>query len=194
MNFYRMLRIIRDVMPRDTIVTTEGAATMDISRQVLNTYDARHRIDAGSLGTMGAGMGQAIAAQLVHPQSRVLALEGDSAFGFDGMEIEVAVRYRLPIVFVVANNNGIGGGPEELDYEEPLPPGCFVPNIRYEKIMEAFGGLGFYAETPEEFDKALRNAFASNQPCLVNVKINPGARRREQQFAWSAHAGATAHG
>jgi 2-hydroxyacyl-CoA lyase 1 len=194
MNFYRMLRIIRDVMPRDTIVTTEGAATMDISRQVLNTYDARHRIDAGSLGTMGAGMGQAIAAQLVHPQSRVLALEGDSAFGFDGMEIEVAVRYRLPIVFVVANNNGIGGGPEELDYEEPLPPGCFVPNIRYEKIMEAVGGLGFYAETPEEFDKALRNAFASNQPCLVNVKINPGARRREQQFAWSAHAGATAHG
>lgn len=194
MNYYRMLRVIRDVMPRDTIVTTEGAATMDISRQVLNTYDARHRIDAGSLGTMGVGMGQAIAAQLANPGSRVLALEGDSAFGFDGMEIEVAVRYRLPIVFVVANNNGIGGGPEELDYDQPLPPGCFVPDIRYEKIMEAFGGLGFYAETPEQFHKALEDAFASNQPCLVNVKINPGARRREQQFAWSAHAGATAHG
>jgi len=194
MNYYRMLRVIRDVMPSDTFVATEGAATMDISRQVLNTYDPRHRIDAGTLGTMGVGMGQAIATQIANPGSRVLALEGDSAFGFDAMEIEVAVRYRLPIVFVVANNNGIGGGPEELDYDQPLPPGCFVPDIHYEKIMEAFGGLGFHAETPEEFHKALADAFASRQTCLVNVKINPGARRREQQFAWSTHAGATAHG
>ena len=194
MNFYRMLRVIRDVLPRDAIVTAEGAATMDISRQVLNTYEPRHRIDAGTLGTMGVGTGEAIAAQIANPNARVLALEGDSAFGFDGMEIEVAVRYRLPIVFVVANNNGIGGGPEELDYDQPLPPGCFVPGIRYEKIMEAFGGLGFYAETPEEFHKALEDAFAARQPALVNVRINPGARRREQQFGWSTHAGATAHG
>lgn len=194
MNYYRMLRVIRDVMPRDTFVTTEGAATMDISRQVLNTYDARHRIDAGTLGTMGVGMGQAIATQLANPSARVLALEGDSAFGFDAMEIEVAVRYRLPIVFVVANNNGIGGGPEELDYDQPLPPGCFVPNIHYEKMMEAFGGLGFYADTPEDFHRALEDAFASKRPCLVNVKISPGARRREQQFAWSTHAAPTAHG
>jgi 2-hydroxyacyl-CoA lyase 1 len=194
MSYYRMLRVIRDLLPADTFVTTEGAATMDISRQVLNTYEPRHRIDAGTLGTMGVGTGQAIATQIANPGSRVLALEGDSAFGFDAMEIEVAVRYRLPIVFVVANNNGIGGGPEELNYDQPLPPGCFVPNIRYEKIMEAFGGLGFYAETPEDFHRALEDAFASRQPCLVNVKINPGARRREQQFAWSTHAGATAHG
>ena len=188
MNYYRMLRVIRDVMPRDTYVTTEGASTMDISRQVLNTFDPRHRIDAGTLGTMGVGMGQAIATQLANPKSRVLALEGDAAFGFDGMEIEIAVRYRLPIVFVVVVNNGIGGGPEELDYDQPLPPGCFTPGIRYDKIMEAFGGLGFHAETPEDFHKALEDAFASNQPCLVNVKISPGAKRREQQFAWSSAA------
>jgi 2-hydroxyacyl-CoA lyase 1 len=194
MNYYRMLRVIRDVLPRDAFVTAVGAATMDISRQVLNTYEPRHRIDAGTLGTMGVGTGEAIATQVAYPDARVLCLEGDSAFGFDGMEIEAAVRYRLPIVFVVANNNGIGGGPEELDYDQPLPPGCFVPGIRYEKIMEAFGGLGFYAETPEDFHRALADALAARQPALVNVTINPGARRREQQFGWSTHAGATAHG
>ncbi len=194
MNYYRMLRVIRDVLPHDAFVTAVGAATMDISRQVLNTYAPRHRIDAGTLGTMGVGTGEAIATQILYPSARVLCLEGDSAFGFDGMEIEAAVRYRLPIVFVVANNNGIGGGPDELDYDQPLPPGCFVPGIRYEKIMEAFGGLGFYAETPEQFHKALEDAFATRQPSLVNVRINPGARRREQQFGWSTHAGATAHG
>ncbi len=94
MNYYRMLRVIRDALPADTFITTEGAATMDISRQVLNTYDPRHRIDAGTLGTMGVGVGQAIATQIANPRSPVLALEGDSAFGFNAMEIEVAVRYR----------------------------------------------------------------------------------------------------
>ena len=184
MNYYRMLRVIRDLLPRDAFVVAEGASTMDISRQVLNTYEVRHRIDAGTLGTMGCGPGFALATQLANPDSVVLDLEGDSAFGFDGMEAEVAVRHRLPIIYVVVNNNGIGGGPEELDYDEPLPPNAFVPGIRYDKIMEAFGGLGFNAETPEEFHKALEDALKARQPSLINVKISPQARRRPQQFAW----------
>lgn len=184
MNYYRMLRVIRDLLPRDAYVVTEGASTMDISRQVLMTYDPMHRIDAGTLGCMGVGPGFALGAQVTHPDAVVLDLEGDSAFGFDGMEIEVAVRHRLPIIYVVVVNNGIGGGPDELDYDQPLPPSCFVPGIRYDKIMEAFGGLAFYAETPEEFHKALEDALAARQTALINVRINSGARRRPQQFAW----------
>jgi len=122
--------------------------------RLTDQQEASHRIDAGTLGTMGVGPGYAIATQLADPGARVLALEGDSAFGFSGMEIEVAVRYRLPIIWVVVNNNGYGGGPESLDYDQPLPTNAFVAGIRYDRMMEGFGGRGFHAETPEEFRKA----------------------------------------
>lgn len=184
MNYYRMLRTIRDVLPRDAYVVAEGASTMDISRQVLNTYEPRHRIDAGTLGTMGVGPAYAIATQLAFPEATVLALEGDSAFGFSGMEVELATRYRLPIVFVVVNNNGYGGGVEEIDYSAPIPPNCLTPGTRHDRIMEAFGGLGLHAETPEEFEGTLRKALMARRPTLIDVRISSSARRRAQRFGW----------
>jgi 2-hydroxyacyl-CoA lyase 1 len=184
MNYYRPLQEIQDALPRDAIIVTEGASTMDISRQVLDNYEARHRLDAGSWGTMGVGPGFAIAAQVANPGKRVIALEGDAAFGFDGLEVEVAVRHKLPITWIVFNNNGIGGGPSTLPENAPLPPGAFVPNARYDKVIEAFGGKGYHVETPEEFRAALRESFESGATSLINVSINPQAKRRPQQFAW----------
>jgi len=184
MNYYRPLKEIQDALPRDAIIISEGASTMDISRQVLENYEPRSRVDAASWGTMGMGPGSAIAAQVANPGKRVIALEGDAAFGFDGLEVEVAVRHKLPITWIVFNNNGIGGGPSTLPDDQPLPPNAFVPNARYDKVIEAFGGKGYHVETPAEFRAALQESFDSGNTTLINVMIDPVARRRPQQFAW----------
>jgi 2-hydroxyacyl-CoA lyase 1 len=191
MTYYRALSEIRDQLPDDAMVIAEGASTMDISRQVINNSLPRHRIDAGSWGTMGVGMPQAIAAQLQHPEKRVVAIEGDSAFGFSGMEVEVACRLNLPITFIVLNNNGIGGGPtEHLDIDE-VPPGAYYPDAHYEKVIEAFGGLGIYVDDPGELGPAVRQAFDSGRPAVINAVLNNQSRRRAQQFAWHTGAAAT---
>ena len=184
MNYYRPLQELQNLLPRDAIIVTEGASTMDISRQVLDNYEPRRRLDAGSWGTMGVGPGSAIAAQVAYPNQRVIALEGDAAFGFDGMEVEVAVRHKLPITWIIFNNNGIGGGPSELPDGSPLRPGAFVPNARYDKVIEAFGGKGYHVETPEQLRAALNASFDSGETTLINVMINPEAKRRPQQFTW----------
>jgi 2-hydroxyacyl-CoA lyase 1 len=183
MGYYRALRDIRDVLPRDAMIVSEGASTMDIGRTVLPNFEPRHRLDAGSFGTMGVGLAFAIAAQAVHPGKRVVAVEGDSAFGFSGMEVEVACRYGMPITFIILNNNGIGGGPSTLDPSRVMPT-AYVPNARYEKVMEAFGGDGYYVEKPEELRPALEAALASNRPNVVNVMISAQSRRKPQQFDW----------
>lgn len=183
MGYYRALRDIRDLLPRDAMIVSEGASTMDIGRQVLNNYLPRHRLDAGTWGTMGVGLAFAIAAQVVHPEKRVVAVEGDSAFGFSGMEVEVACRFNLPITFIILNNNGIGGGPTQLDPNR-IPPSAYVPNAHYERVIEAFGGLGFYVEDPADLKPTLQKAFDSGKPSVVNVIISNQARRRPQQFAW----------
>jgi 2-hydroxyacyl-CoA lyase 1 len=184
MNYYRPLQEIQDALPNDALIVTEGASTMDISRQVLNHDEPRKRVDAGSWGTMGMGPGSAIAAQVANPDKRVIALEGDAAFGFDGLEVEVAVRHNLPITWIVFNNNGIGGGLTELPEDGPIPPNMFVPNARYDRIIEAFGGKGYHVETPEGLRAALQASFDSGETTLINVSINTQAKRRPQQFGW----------
>jgi 2-hydroxyacyl-CoA lyase 1 len=183
MGYYRVLRDIRDVLPRDAMICSEGASTMDIGRTVLPNFLPKHRLDAGSVGTMGVGLAFAIAAQAVHPGKRVVAVEGDSAFGFSGMEVEVACRYGMPITFIILNNNGIGGGPSTLDPLKVMPT-SYVPNARYEKIIEAFGGDGYFVETPDQLKPALDAAFASNRPNIINIMISAQSRRKPQQFDW----------
>lgn len=184
MGYYRALKEIRDAIGRDTIVVSEGASTMDISRTVLDNYLPRHRLDAGSFGSMGLGHGFALAAQVENPNKRVLCLQGDAAFGFAGMEVEVAVRHKLPITWVVFVNNGIGGHHMNLDTPFQYPPGGFTPNARYDKVMEAFGGKGYHVETPEQLATALKEALTLDTPSLINVDLDPDAKRRPQRFAW----------
>ena len=184
MNYYRVLRDIRDVLPRDAIIASEGANTMDIGRTVLPNFLPKHRLDAGSFGTMGVGLSFAIAAQAVYPDKRVVAVEGDSAFGFSGMEVEVACRYNMPITFIILNNNGISGGPSTLDPNRQPLPVQYVPQARYERVIEAFGGDGYFVETPDQLRPTLEKALASNRPNVVNIMINPSAQRKPQQFGW----------
>jgi 2-hydroxyacyl-CoA lyase 1 len=178
-----VLREVRDLIPRDAIICSEGANTMDIGRSVLPNYEPRRRLDAGSFGTMGVGLGFAIAAAVVHPDRKVVAVEGDSAFGFSGMEVEVACRYRLPITFIVINNNGIGSGLEELP-PEGIPPFVYTPGARYERVIEAFGGRGYFVTRPAELGPALKEALADPTPSVVNVMIDPRAQRKPQKFEW----------
>ena len=148
------------------------------------TPSSRLRLDAGSYGTMGIGMGFAIAAAVVHPERPTISVSGDSAIGFSGMEMETACRYKLPIKIVVLNNGGIGRGIAEMPTEGQIPPGILTIGARYDKMMEAFGGKGFYLEDPKDLKGALDEAMAFDGPALVNVRLHPEAGRKPQQFGW----------
>jgi 2-hydroxyacyl-CoA lyase 1 len=183
MGYYRALREIRDRLPSNAFLVCEGANTMDISRTVLPNDEPRTRLDAGTFGTMGVGCGFAIAAAAVHPERKVVCVQGDSAFGFSGMEVEVACRHGLPITWIVINNGGIGSGVTELDRRR-IPATAYLPDAHYEKVMEAFGGRGFYVSSTAELGPALEQALRSDVPALVNVRIDPKATRKPQPFAW----------
>lgn len=184
MNYYRAFRDIREWLPEDVIIVSEGASTMDIGRTQMPNSRARSRLDAGSYGTMGVGMGFAVAAATVAPDRPVVAVEGDSAFGFSGMEVETMCRYNLPVKIVVLNNGGIGGGIDEFPKDRPIPPGILTIGARYDKVMEAFGGKGFYLEDPTELRGALDEAMAFDGPALINCRLNPRAGRKPQEFGW----------
>ena len=181
--YYRALRSIAEQIPPEMIMVVEGASTMDISRSVLNNYLPRTRLDAGSFGSMGLGHGFAIGAA-VETGKPVLCLQGDGAFGFAGTECEVAVRYNLPITWVVFNNGGIGGHKAELFEGAQKPVGGMSLGARYDIMMQGLGGQGVNATTPEELDAALKKAFAHNGPTLINVPLDPEARRKPQKFGW----------
>ena len=186
MNYYRVYKDIRDFIPRDAIIQNEGASTMDIGRTLMPNYFARHRLDAGTFGTMGVGLGQAIAAAAVHPDKKVFCIEGDSAFGFSGMEVETAARYGLNnLTFIIINNNGVGGGPDELVPDATkIPPSAYTPRAHYEAMAGIYGGKGFFVTEPSELRPALEEAVNSDKPAIVNIMISARAQRKPQQFAW----------
>uniref|UniRef100_A0A8V0XBA0 2-hydroxyacyl-CoA lyase n=1 Tax=Gallus gallus TaxID=9031 RepID=A0A8V0XBA0_CHICK len=162
MNYYTVFHHIRELVPKDCILVSEGANTMDIGRTMLPNYHPRQRLDAGTFGTMGVGLGFAIAAALVAkdrtPEKRVICIEGDSAFGFSGMEVETICS---------------------------VPPVSLLPNAHYEEIMSAFGGKGYFVNTPEELQNAVKASLADKQtPSLINVMIDPQSERKKQEFPW----------
>lgn len=159
----------------DAILVNEGANTLDFARSIIDMYQPRKRLDVGTWGVMGIGMGSAIAAA-VETGKPVLAVEGDSAFGFSGMEVETICRYNLPICVVVFNNNGIyrGDGVNRSGGNDPATT-SFVKNARYDLMMQAFGGVGVTASTPDELGRAVAEAMDSGKPTLVNAVIDPSA-------------------
>jgi 2-hydroxyacyl-CoA lyase 1 len=185
-NYYRALRDVAAWMPKNSILSAEGAGTMDIGLTQLPSFDARSCLNAGTYGTMGVGLGQAIAACVAQPGRPVIHLSGDSAIGFSGMEMETLVRYGFPVKIVVLNNGGIGPGMPEIP-ENPmmnLKPNALIYGARYDKMMEAFGGKGFFVEDPKNIRGALDQAMAHDGPALVNVVLSQGSTRKAQQFAW----------
>ncbi|WP_233881710.1 oxalyl-CoA decarboxylase [Paraburkholderia flagellata] len=177
MNFHSALRAIRDVLKSrpDINVVNEGANTLDYARSIIDMYQPRKRFDSGTWGIMGIGMGFAIGAA-VTSGTQVVAIEGDSAFGFSGMELETICRYNLPVCTIVFNNNGVYRGTDVNPSGGcDVAPTVFVKNARYDKMIEAFGGIGHQATTPEELTSALLEAIASGKPTLINAVIDESA-------------------
>ena len=177
MNFQSALSVIRDAVKArpDAIVVNEGANTLDFARSIVDMYEPRKRLDVGTWGIMGIGMGFAVAAAVVTGKP-VIAIEGDSAFGFSGMEVETICRYNLPVCVVVFNNNGVYRGTDvNGSGGADVAPTVFVKNARYDKLMEAFGGVGVNATTADELERGLAEAIASGRPTLINAVIDETA-------------------
>jgi oxalyl-CoA decarboxylase len=177
MNFQSALNVIKNQIEArpDAYLVNEGANTLDFARSIVNMFEPRKRLDVGTWGIMGIGMGFAVAAAVVTGKP-VIAVEGDSAFGFSGMEVETICRYNLPVCVVVFNNNGIYKGVDKNNNGSDDPaPTVFVKNARYEMMMQAFGGVGVVANTPAELEKALTEAVASGRPTLINAIIDETA-------------------
>jgi oxalyl-CoA decarboxylase len=177
MNFHSALNVVRDIVKAnpDAYLVNEGANALDFTRSIVDMYQPRKRLDVGTWGVMGIGMGFAVAAAAVGGQP-VIAVEGDSAFGFSGMEVETICRYNLPVCVVILNNNGVYRGDEvnPTGGQDPAPL-VFVKDARYEKLMEAFGGVGVHATTPAELRKAMEEAIRSRKPTLINAVIDEKA-------------------
>ena len=176
MNFHGALGALRGIVAErpDAMLINEGANTLDLARGIIDMYRPRHRLDVGTWGNMGVGMGSAIAAA-VETGKPVLAIEGDSAFGFCGMEVETICRYDLPICIVVFNNNGIYRGTDVNPNGEDAATTVFVQDARYDKMMEAFGGKGVNVASPDELKRAVNEAMDSGKPTLINAVIDPAA-------------------
>ena len=176
MNFHGALGALRSIVAErpDAMLINEGANTLDLARGIIDMYQPRRRLDVGTWGNMGVGMGSAIAAA-VETGKPVLAIEGDSAFGFCGMEVETICRYNLPICIVVFNNNGIYRGTDVNPNGEDVATTVFVPDARYDKMMEAFGGKGVHVTSPDELKRAVNEAMDSGRPTLINAVIDPAA-------------------
>jgi oxalyl-CoA decarboxylase len=177
MNFHSALNVVRDIVRAnpDAILVNEGANALDFTRSIVDMYKPRKRLDVGTWGVMGIGMGFSVAAAVVSGE-QVIAIEGDSAFGFSGMEVETICRYNLPVCVVIMNNNGVYRGDEVNPTGAADPsPLVFVKDARYEKLMEAFGGVGVKATTPAELREALEEAVRSRKPTIINAAIDEGA-------------------
>ena len=174
MQFYGALRAIRDVLREypHAYVVNEGANALDFARNVIDMHLPRHRLDSGTWGVMGIGMGYAIAAA-VESGAPVVAIEGDSAFGFSGMELETICRYRLPVVTIVLNNGGVYRGDGVNTASADPSPTTLMPRARHDRLIEAFGGKGYQATTPDQLTIALTGALMSGGPALIDCVIDP---------------------
>jgi oxalyl-CoA decarboxylase len=177
MNFHSALAVVRDIVRAnpDACLVNEGANALDFTRSIVDMYKPRKRLDVGTWGIMGIGMGFAVAAAVVS-KGQVIAIEGDSAFGFSAIEVETICRYHLPVCIVVFNNNGVYRGTDvNPSGSADVAPTVFVKGARYDKLIEAFGGVGVNAVTPAELRKGMEEAIRSKQPTLINAVIDETA-------------------
>lgn len=178
MNHFNALGAIKKVTDAhpEIYITNEGANALDDCRDIIAMRLPRHRLDCGTWGVMGVAVPYAIAAA-VTGNGQVISISGDSAFGFDNNDLETACRYNLPITFVVLNNGGIYRGDfENLDKNSTDPsPLTLDSSAHYEKLIEAYGGTGYYATTPEEVTAMLTEAVESKKPCCIHVQLDKGS-------------------
>lgn len=173
MTHWTALGVIKPILESnpDVILINEGANTLDDTRDTIDMALPRHRVDCASWSIMGMGMGSTIGASISTGKS-VVAVLGDSAFGFSGMEIATMCRYKLPCTVVIFNNGGIynGIGVDPSGKGAPAPTTLDI-DARYDKIGDAFGAKTYYVKTPAELESALKESIASKQPCVIDVQL-----------------------
>ena len=173
MNHWTALSVIKPILEAnpDIVLINEGANTLDDTRDTIDMSLPRHRVDCATWAIMGMGMGSCVGAAVATGKS-VVAIEGDSAFGFSGMDFSTICRYKLPCTVVIFNNGGIynGVGENPSGGDAPAPTTLDI-NARYDKLGDAFGAQTYYVTTPDELTKALTEAIASRKPCLIDVQL-----------------------
>lgn len=175
----RLCREVREVISRDTIVVIDGHEILNFGRQSIPVYEPGTTLNAGPHGCMGIGIPFGIGAKAARPDKPVLVLSGDGAFGWNGMEMDTAIRHKLNIVVVVSNNGGFTSkqtGRMSAGNIGPANIGRDLGYQRYDKMVEALGGYGEFVEKPDDIRAAIERAFASGKPALVNVCTDPEAQ------------------
>lgn len=186
MNHWSALSAIKPVLESnpDVILVNEGANTLDDTRDAVDMFLPRHRIDCATWSIMGMGMGSMIGAAVATGKS-VVAVEGDSAFGFSGMDFATACRYKLPVTVVIFNNGGIynGVGVNPGGGDAPAPTTLDI-HARYDMFGKAFGADNYYVETPEQLKEALEAAIASKRPAIIDVQLAADAGKESGHIGY----------
>ncbi|MGH2603395.1 MAG: thiamine pyrophosphate-binding protein, partial [Dehalococcoidia bacterium] len=178
MTHHRLLREVRDALPRDAIISVDGQITLATGRQVLPSYLPASRLNSGANGCMGVGVPFAVGAKLAAPHRPVISINGDCAFGFNGMEMETSLRHDAPVLFLIDNNDGIMGSVlESRMFSSPHQErvAMYLPGVRYDKIMEAFGGHAEHITDPDAVRPAVERALRADRSTCLNVAVDPAA-------------------
>ena len=186
MNHWSALGAIKPALAEnpDVILVNEGANTLDDTRDCISMSLPRHRVDCATWAIMGMGMGSAIGAAVATGKS-VVAIEGDSAFGFSGMEFSTICRFKLPVTVVIFNNGGIYNGVgEPMDKTDDPAPTTLDVNARYDKLGDAFGADTYYVRTQAELSDALRKSIASRRPSLIDVQLAADAGKESGHIGY----------
>ena len=174
----QLFRAIRDFLPEDAIVTVEGNVTLSAAQKILVVRQPASLLDPGWNGIIGGGIPFALGAKLACPERLVIALCSDTGFGISALDLETAVRHSIPIIVVIANNDGNTGAQRQKNFFPPSYPEKFteyLPALRYERIMEVFGGHAEWVTEPGELRPALERAVTSGRPACINVSVDPNA-------------------
>jgi acetolactate synthase-1/2/3 large subunit len=182
---YRLAAEIAKVVTPDTIVIGDGGDVVGCASKFVPLHRPGQWLDPGAFGCLGVGPSFAIAAKLLHPGQRVLLIAGDGAFGLNGMEMETAVRFGLPLTCVIGNDGGWGQirNPQVSFWGEQRAVGTSLPVSRYDRMVEALGGRGVFVTEPAAIAPALATALASNEVWCINVALDPAAYRRSGQVS-----------
>ena len=176
----RMLEEVRNFAKRDAILCVDGQETLNYGRQTMSTFMPGHRLNSGPFGTMGVGLPFGVGAKVACPDKQVIVVHGDGSLGMNAMEMDTAVRHKVPILIVVSLNGGWTGDPKREK------PGRELGYTRYDKICEALGGYGEYVTQPQDIRPALERAqrkVDEGMVALVNVRTDYRARYAGAAFS-----------
>jgi acetolactate synthase I/II/III large subunit len=178
---YRLAAELAAVMGERTCLVADGGDVVTCASKIVPLSRPAQWLDPGPLGVLGVGPPFAVATKALHPEWDVLILSGDGAFGLNGMELETAVRFGLPLVCVVGNDGGWGmiRSVQQTFYGRERTVATSLPFSRYDRLVEAMGGEGETIEEPRRLRPALERALASGRVTCLNVILDPDAYRRE---------------